>query len=70
MFLLFDLEYLLAMQEIPSLNPFSMNMHMFQVHVNVHKQVHLNAHNLTLVIFNIESQLNPGELKYWQGSSP
>ena len=54
MYLLFDLEYLLAVQKIPPLNPFSMNNYMSMSNI---------FPNFTAVIFNITSQLNPGELK-------
>ena len=50
---IFALAYLLAMQEIPPLNPFSINNYLsipdiFSIFIPV--------------IFNIASQINPGEL--------
>ena len=53
-YLLFALMYLLAMYEVPPLNPFSMNQYMSMSNIFL---------NSSPVIFNIASQLNPGELK-------
>ena len=53
MYLLFALAYLLAMEETP-LNPFSTNKYLSISDI---------FSNFTPVIFNVTSQLNPGELK-------
>ena len=51
---LFALAYLLAMEEIPPLNHFSINKYLSISDI---------FYNFTPVIFNIASQLNQGELK-------
>ena len=54
MYLLFALLYLLAMQEIPPVNPFSIDKYISIPEI---------FSNFAPAIFNISSQLNPGELK-------
>ena len=54
MYLLFALAYLLAMSEIPPLDPFSINKYLSMSDI---------FSNFTSVIFYIATQLNPGKLK-------
>ena len=54
MYLLFALAYLLEMEEGPPFNPFSMNKYLSISDI---------FSNFTPVIFNMASQLSPGELK-------